>query len=87
MAAIGHPHIYWAEREDYNNPIEIKMAQPQLLVKEQGENLHISLVPQIRNDAALVLERTANDGILIYQVNEQHRQVAEILGSKWLDCA
>lgn len=84
LAAIGHPHIYWAERDDYINPIEIKTAQPQLLVKEQGESLHISLVPQIRNDAALVLERTANDGILIYQVNKQHQQVAEILGTKGL---
>ncbi len=84
LAAVGHPHIYWAERDDFVNSIEIKIAHPQLLVTEQGESLHISLQPQIRNDAGLVLERTANDGILVYQVNKQHQQVAEILGSKGL---
>ncbi len=84
LAAVGHPNIYWAERDDYVNPLELKIAQPQLLVKEKGESLHISLQPQIRSNAGLVLERTANDGILIYQVNKQHQQVAEILGSKGL---
>jgi SNF2 family DNA or RNA helicase len=84
LAAVGHPHIYWSERDDYINPIEMKIVEPQLLVKEKGQSLHISLQPQIKSNAALVLERTANDGILIYQVNKQHQQVAEILGTKGL---
>jgi hypothetical protein len=84
LAAVGHPHVYWAEREDYVNPIEIKTAQPQLLVKEKGETLHISLQPQISTMGSVVVERTANDGILLYQINKQHRQVAEILGVKGL---
>jgi hypothetical protein len=84
LAAVGHPAVYWAERDDYVNPLELKLAEPQLLVKEKGEQLHISLLPQIKNQVSLVLERTANDGVLIYQINKQHQQVAEILGEKGL---
>jgi SNF2 family DNA or RNA helicase len=84
LAAVGHPHVYWADRDDYTSPVEMKIAQPQLLVKEKGENFHISLQPQIKNDAPVVIERTANDGILIYQINKQHQQVVQILGPQGL---
>jgi hypothetical protein len=84
LAAVGHPHLYWAEREDFMNPIEIKVSQPQLLVKEKGASLHIFLLPQIKNNATLVLEKTANDGVTVYKISKQHQQVAEILGRNGL---
>ena len=84
LAAVGHPHLYWAEKEDFTQPITIKVCEPQLLVKEKGANLHIFLLPTIKNNATLVLEKAANEGLLLYPVTKKHLQVAEILGKNGL---
>ncbi|TXL12663.1 hypothetical protein BMR05_14640, partial [Methylococcaceae bacterium HT4] len=31
IAAIGHPHVYWANAEKYDTPITINKSEPQLL--------------------------------------------------------
>jgi len=79
LAAKGHPHLYWADKPAWT-AVEVNTAEPQLLVKEQGKNLHISLIPQINSEEDIVLEQTVNDGILLYEVNQQHHQVVDILG-------
>ncbi len=81
--AVGHPHIYWASQVQYNVPIDIETAAPQLLVQEQNDKLHLSLIPQITRDAQIVIQKTAT-GVLLYDINEQHRQVASILGENGL---
>jgi SNF2 family DNA or RNA helicase len=79
--AIGHPNFFWANQVQYNSPIDIQKGEPQLLVQEQGENLHISLIPQISVAVKIAIQQTAN-GVMIYDINESHRQVAQILGEK-----
>ncbi|MDD5227266.1 MAG: DEAD/DEAH box helicase [Methylococcales bacterium] len=81
--AVGHPNVYWASQVQYNTPIDIGTAAPQLLVQEQDDKLHLSLIPQISRDAQMVIQKTAT-GILLYDINEQHRQVAAILGENGL---
>ncbi|MEY3881462.1 MAG: hypothetical protein RIQ94_2258, partial [Pseudomonadota bacterium] len=80
LGAIGHPHIYWPSQD---LPVEISVAEPQLLVKEQQANLHISLIPPITGQK-VIAQKTASNGLLVYKINESHRQVAEILGHKGL---
>ncbi len=80
---VGHPNVYWASQTQYNAPLEITIAEPQLLVKEQGQQLHISLLPAI-SEQKMILQRQANNGLHIYLINDQHRQVAEILGKDGL---
>ncbi|MDD2864891.1 MAG: hypothetical protein PHC99_09250, partial [Methylococcales bacterium] len=77
--AIGHPLIFWANQVQYNSPIDIQAAEPQLLVQEEGEQLLLMLQPQITPSAQMAVQKTAN-GILLYKINEQHRQVAQTLG-------
>ncbi len=84
LDAVGHPHVYWAEQAQYDAPIDIGIAAPQLLVKEQKENLHISLIPPIVSNEKIIAQRTASNGLLLYVINNQHRKVAEILGAKGL---
>jgi SNF2 family DNA or RNA helicase len=79
--AIGHPAFFWANQVQYNSPIDIQKGEPQLLVQEQGENLHISLIPQISAEVKVAIQQTAN-GLMVYEVNDSHRQVAQILGEK-----
>jgi len=84
LDAVGHPHIYWAEQMNYDAPIDIGIAAPQLLVKEQQESLHISLIPPINSNEKIIAQRTASNGLLVYVINNQHRKVAEILGTSGL---
>lgn len=78
LAAIGHPHVYWESDEKMSAPIEVIKAEPQLLVKEKGKNLHISLVPKIDSEEGVFVERSTT-GVLVYDITEQHLEVANIL--------
>jgi SNF2 family DNA or RNA helicase len=78
--AVGHPLVFWANQVQYNSPIDIQLAEPQLLVQEEGDQLLLSLQPQISSAAKIAIQKTAN-GVLLYKINEQHRQVAQTLGS------
>jgi SNF2 family DNA or RNA helicase len=83
IAAVGHPHVYWLNQEALNIPVDISLAEPQLLVKEQQANLHISLIPQITTKN-IIAQKTASNGLIVYVINDSHRQVAEILGKTGL---
>ncbi len=83
LAAVGHPHIYWSNASEYTTPITLSKAEPQLLVTTQKKDLRISLHPIIQSES-VVFERTADNEIRVYQISEQHRQVASILGNKGL---
>ena len=83
LAAVGHPHIYWANADKYIDPIVIHKAEPYLLVSKKSKNLLISLYPQVTNES-VVIERVANGELLVYQITEQHHQVANILGKTGL---
>lgn len=85
LAAAGHPHVYWDNQESSRTPVpvEISVVEPQLLVKEQQQNLHISLTPAITGQK-IIVQKTAGNGLLVYKINDQHRQVAEILGKNGL---
>ncbi len=79
LGAVGHPCIFWSNQELAGAPVEISVAEPQLLVKEQQANLHISLIPEITKQK-VIAQKTASNGLLVYKINDSHRQVAEILG-------
>ncbi|UOA08740.1 DEAD/DEAH box helicase [Methylobacter sp. S3L5C] len=83
IEASGHPHVYWLHQEALNIPVDISLAEPQLLVKEQKENLYISLIPQITTHQ-VITQKTASNGLIVYVINDSHRQVAEILGKNGL---
>lgn len=83
IEAVGHPYIYWANQEALNAPVDITLAEPQLLVKEQQGTLHISLIPQITTQK-IITQKTATNGLIVYVINDSHRQVAEILGKNGL---
>ncbi|MBE0469034.1 MAG: DEAD/DEAH box helicase [Methyloprofundus sp.] len=83
LVAVDHPHIYWSSASDYTAPITISKAEPQLLVTTQKKDLRISLHPIIHSES-VVFERLADNDIRVYQISEQHRQVASILGDKGL---
>jgi SNF2 family DNA or RNA helicase len=84
FAAIGHPHLYWSENDALaGQALQLISKEPQLLVKEQGKSLHISIIPKISKHN-MYAEKAVNNSLHVYKINEQHRQVAEILGKQGL---
>ncbi len=83
VEAVGHPNIYWLNQEATTPPVDIVLAEPQLLVKEQEENLHISLLPPISSQH-IIAQKTASHGLIVYVISDAHRQVATILGKNGL---
>ena len=82
--AVGHPNIYWADASSFDAPVNIATAELQLLVTEQKGQLRITLSPALRGQVNYFVERTASDDILVYRVDQQHHQVADILGQNGL---
>jgi SNF2 family DNA or RNA helicase len=79
----GHPFVYWLNQEASTPPVDILLAEPQLLVKEQEENLHISILPPIGTQH-IIAQKTASHGLIVYVISDAHRQVANILGKNGL---
>ena len=84
LVAAGHPAIFWENQENAEYPVSISVVEPQLLVKEEGTNLKVKLIPSIKNNSRIVAEKTANGGLLLYAINDSHRLVADILGPNGL---
>ena len=78
LAAVGHPHVYWESDQKISTVIDVVKAEPQLLVKEQGESFHISLIPKIENGSDVYIERSTT-GVLVYDITEQHYKIVQIL--------
>ena len=70
VEAEGHPNVYWDDTNSFDSPVNIALAELQLLVSEQKGKLLITLSPYPHEQQKYIAERTASDGILIYRVNE-----------------
>lgn len=79
LEVVGHPALYWSHQETFDTPVDITVLDPQLLVKEVDGKLHISLLPPIQQEK-IIAHKTASNGLIVYAINDSHRQVAEILG-------
>jgi hypothetical protein len=80
-ALADHPHVYWDQSR--NTPIEISQGEIELLVSEEGENIRISLYPEINkhnDESDVVVIKETPTRLRFYKVNDQHYQLVTILG-------
>jgi hypothetical protein len=84
VEAVGHPNVYWNSEGRLDRPVRIAMAELQLAVLEQSDNLLIEIVPYPQPNRQFVFERTVSNDLLVYKVDSQHREVASILGQTGL---
>ncbi|MDR4519633.1 MAG: DEAD/DEAH box helicase [Nitrosomonas sp.] len=84
VEAAGHPNVYWNSEGRVDRPVRIAIAELQLAVIEQNDNLLIQLVPYPQPNCQYVFERTAADDLLVYKTDPQHREVASVLGQNGL---
>lgn len=74
---IGHPHLYLAASP--NTPVEFVAGEPELLVEERGDFLHICFAHPITGDSINTLRETPTR-VKIISINDNHRRIAQITG-------
>ncbi|MDK9707272.1 MAG: DEAD/DEAH box helicase [Desulforhopalus sp.] len=76
-AMIGHPHLYLAESP--MTPVEFVAGEPELLVEERGEFLHICFAHPITTDN-INFQKETPTRVKIININDNHRRIAQITG-------
>ncbi|MCK5727453.1 MAG: DEAD/DEAH box helicase [Thiotrichaceae bacterium] len=83
---VGHPHVYWAQNR--NTAIEISLGQLELLVTEEGDEIRVSLYPDIKqqgeNVSDFVIRKETPTHLRVYELTEQHLQIINIVGNNLL---
>ena len=77
VAMTGHPSIYMAESPQ--TPVELVAGEPELLVEERGDNLHIRFAHPITSDDINYYRETPTR-VKIISINDNHRRIAQITG-------
>lgn len=77
VAMIGHPLLFLAESP--STPVEFVAGEPELLVEERGEFLHICFSQPISTDNISYFRETPTR-VKIITINENHRRIAQITG-------
>jgi SNF2 family DNA or RNA helicase len=77
LAMIGHPCLFLAESP--STPVEFVAGEPELLVEERGENLHICFAHPITGDDINYYRETPTR-VKIITINDNHRRIAQITG-------
>ncbi len=77
LAMIGHPNLYLADSSHI--PVEFVAGEPELLVEEKGENLHICFAHPITSDN-INFQKETPTRVKIISINDNHRRIAQITG-------
>ena len=79
VALIGHPLVFSEDSPDLR--IAIKAGEPELLVRQiEGDQLQLKLSPPLGDrDIIAILDTPTR--LRVIEVTQQHRQIAEIIGS------
>lgn len=77
VALVGHPHLFLASSP--NTPVEFVEGEPELLVEERGENLHIRFAQPISTDNVNFHFETPTR-VKVIAINDNHRRIAQITG-------
>lgn len=77
LAMVGHPHLYLAESP--TTPVELIAGEPELLVEERDDMLHIRFAQSITADNITIHQETPTR-IKVITINDNHRRIAQITG-------
>ncbi len=78
-AMIGHPHLFLADSPPI--PVEFIKGEPELLIEERGENLHICFAQPITGEK-VTLHKETPTRIKVITVKDQHLEIARITGTE-----
>jgi len=81
LAMIGHPLLFLGHSP--TTPVELISGEPELLVEERGELLHICFAQPITADNIALYKETPTR-IKVIKINDNHRRIAQITGKEGL---
>jgi len=81
LALVGHPLLFLGNSP--TTPVEFVLGEPELLVQEQGENLHIQFSIPITSDNTALFKETPTRYKVI-RINDNHRRISQITGRNGL---
>jgi hypothetical protein len=81
VAMIGHPLLFLSASP--TTPVEFIAGEPELLVEEYGNQLHIRFAQTITSDNVTVFQETPTR-FKIITINDNHRRIAQITGKDGL---
>lgn len=81
LAMINHPLLFL--NQPPNSAVEFVAGEPELLVEERGERLHIRFAQTITSSAVSVFQETPTR-FKIIAINDNHRRIAQITGAEGL---
>ncbi len=77
LGLLGHPYIFLANSP--STPVEFVEGEPELLVEEKGDNLHIRFAQPITDDNVNFHFETPTR-VKVIPINDNHRRIAQITG-------
>ena len=87
QAAVGHPLLFWEHNLERN--IELTQGEPDLIVRERAQSLHIHLDPspneEEEGEPRLFVHYETDYRLKLIKFNNQHRQIYKILGEHGLN--
>lgn len=81
VAMISHPHLFLSASP--TTPVEFIAGEPELLVEERDNHLHIRFAQTITQDNVAVFQETPTR-FKIITINDNHRRIAQITGKDGL---
>ncbi|MBC7503309.1 MAG: DEAD/DEAH box helicase [Herminiimonas sp.] len=79
-ALVGHPLAFWLDAPAAR--VELLHSEPEILIKESGGKLTLSLQPTITTDSDNVLiTKETPTRLRVLSINEEHRRIAAIIGN------
>jgi len=80
-ALVGHPHLFLNQSPPV--PVDFIAGEPELLVENRGETLHISFALPIGNDNIMLIRETQTR-FKVIKINDNHRRIGAITGREGL---
>lgn len=80
-AMINHPLLFFAKSP--GTPVEFVSGEPELLVEERGNQLHICFAQKVTEANITIFQETPTRYKII-EINDNHRRIAQITGKNGL---
>ena len=77
IAMVGHPLLFLSESDA--TPVEFVVGEPELLVEERGDFLHIQFAQPV-SSSNISYYRETPTRVKIITINDNHRRIAQITG-------
>lgn len=75
---ISHPYVYWMDAPDVR--IDISKGEPALVMKQQGDKIHLQLEPTMLTDEAVIWHKQTPTRLVVYPGSPEIKQIAGIIG-------